>query len=563
MKIVIIGGVAGGASAAARLRRLNENAEIIIIERSGYISYANCGLPYYIGGIIKKESSLTLQTPKSFFKRFNIDARIKEEALQIDRTAKKVIIKKLATGEIYEESYDKLILAPGAIPRSPTFKGSNREGIFSLRTVEDSFAIKNFITETKPREATIIGGGFIAIEMAENLASLGIEVTLIQRSSHILSQMDADMATILHKNLTDNGIHLLLNTQINRIEKDDNDLFTFLEDGTSVVSQMIILAMGVIPENNLALEANLNVAENGGIIVDKSMKTNDDNIYAVGDAVNVEHFITNKKVLINLAGPANREGRIAADNIMGLNSVYTGAQGSFILKHFDMTVASTGLSYERAISAGIDADYVQLSSPSHASYYPNGANMHLRVVFEKESGAILGGQIIGYDGVDKRIDVLATAIRAEMTCFDLTELDLAYAPPFSSAKDPINMAGYVIENLVTGLVRQIHFDDLKKLSSNIIVLDTRTDKEYMGGHYEGAMHIPLDDLRGRIDEIPKDKPIFVYCHSGLRSYIATRILLQNGYNAFNISGGFGFYQLTREKLSFKNEETLPCGIKKE
>lgn len=559
MKTVIIGGVAGGATAAARLRRLDENAEIIIIERSGYVSYANCGLPYYIGGEITDRRELTLQTPKSFASRFNIDVRIHSEALSIDRSSKTVHIRSLADGREYDESYDKLILSPGAHPAIPEYDGVESKRIMTLRTVEDTFKIYDYIAENNPRTAVITGGGFIGLEMAENLARRGISVTIIQRGNHVMPTLDDDMAASVHSYIRNNKIDLKTNTNVTAFHDENDCTFVLTDKYEPLRADLIIMAVGVVPESRLAKEAGLELGLKGAISVDPHMMTSDSDIYAVGDAVEVTHFVSGKKAVISLAGPANKQGRIAADNICGINSTYKGSQGSSVLKLFDMTIASTGCTEKTARIYGYDYDYVILTSASHASYYPGARSMIIKVIFEKGSGKILGAQITGYDGVDKRIDVLATAIRAGMTAFDLTELDLAYAPPYSSAKDPVNMAGYIIENILTGKVRQLHWKEA--LERNGYILDTRTDAEYVYGHIDGAIHIPLDSLRDHIDEIPRDKPVYVYCHSGLRSYIACRILSQNGIECFNISGGYGFYQTVERGLCPSQEGTRPCGLK--
>lgn len=547
MKVVIVGGVAGGATAAARLRRLDENAEIIIIERSGYISYANCGLPYYIGGEITKKESLTLQTPESFFRRFRIDVRVKQEVTAIDVKNKKVRVNNLETGESYEESYDKLILSPGAKAVKPNVEGLDLEKVFTLRTVEDTFAIDEFIKNKQPKSATVIGGGFIGLEMAENLIHKGLDVTVVQRSGHVMPTLDGDMAAILHNYMRKQGINLCLNMVIPDLSK--------------VESDMIILAVGVVPESTLAKEAGLELGLKGAIVTNAHMQTSNPDIYAVGDAVEVVHYVTGKKAVISLAGPANKQGRIAADNICGIASKFKGSQGSSIMKMFDMTVASTGLSKTAADREGYDSDYVVLTSASHASYYPGAESMHIKVVFDKKDGRVLGAQIVGFGGADKRIDVLATAIRANMTAYDLAELDLAYAPPYSSAKDPVNMAGFAICNILDGKVKQVHWEDLEELPDNVMVLDTRTDAEYERGHLEYTKHIPLDSLRERMVELPKDKVLYVHCQSGLRSYLACRILMQNGYDCYNVSGGYGFYQNIMLDKQMEREGTGPCGLK--
>ena len=561
MKVVIVGGVAGGATAAARLRRLDENAEIIIIERSGYISYANCGLPYFIGGEITKKESLTLQTPESFFRRFRIDVRVKQEVTSIDVDRKIVKVNNLVTGEAYEETYDKLILSPGAKAVKPNIDGVDLDKVFTLRTVEDTFAIDEFVKENQPKSATVIGGGFIGLEMAENLIHKGLDVTVVQRSGHVMPTIDGDMAAILHNYMRKHGIKLCLNSSVTGLAEENGIMKTLIKDKEPIESDMIILAVGVVPESTLAKDAGLELGMKGAIVTDEHMRTSNPDIYAVGDVVEVVHHVTGKKAVISLAGPANKQGRIAADNICGIESKFKGSQGSSIMKMFDMTVASTGLSKTAADREGYDSDYVVLTSASHASYYPGAENMHIKVVFEKESGRILGGQIVGFDGADKRIDVLATAIRADMNAYDLTELDLAYAPPYSSAKDPVNMAGFAICNILDGNVKQVHWEDLEERPENVIVVDTRTDAEYQRGHLDCAVHIPLDSLRERMGELAKDKVLYVHCQSGLRSYLACRILMQYDYDCYNVSGGYGFYQNIMLDKQMDREGTGPCGLK--
>ena len=562
MKIVIVGGVAGGATAAARIRRLNEHAEIIIFERSGYISYANCGLPYYIGGVIEDKEDLTLQTPESFFRRFRIASKVNHEVTDIDLKNKIVHVTDLKTGMSFTETYDKLILSPGAKPILPDFYTEN-ERIFTLRTVEDTLKIRAFVEQKRPKTAVVIGGGFIGLEMAENLAELGIKTTIVQRSNHLLPTVDCDMASFVHANFRHHGIQLLLNTNTNKMSITGEQVSLDLDNGSNISADMVVLAVGVTPENTLAKKIGLELGVKGAIKVNAKMETSIPDIYAVGDAVEVRHFITDKDSVISLAGPANKQGRIVADNICGLNSEYKGSQGSSIIKLFDMTVATTGINEQQAKTNGIEYEKVILTQNSHAGYYPNATAMTVKLIFEKASYKILGAQIVGYDGVDKRIDVIATAIRAGMKADELKDLDLAYAPPYSSAKDPVNMAGFVAENIKNGIVKQFYYEDIPSLRErkDVILLDTRTPFEYMRGHAEDFIHIPLDDLRERLGELDKSKKIYVMCQSGLRSYLATRILTQNGFDAYNFAGGFRLYS------SIKNEEMLSkqcytCGMDK-
>ena len=558
MKVLIIGGVAGGATAAARLRRLDENTQIIIIEKSGYISYANCGLPYYIGGAIKDKRQLTLQTPQSFFKRFRIDARVNNEALKIDEVKKTVLIKNLVTGEEYEETYDKLILAPGAKPIKPTIEGIDNPKVFTLRTVEDTFEIADFIEKNNPKNAVVIGGGFIGLEMAENLHHRNIKVDLIQNIDYLMPNIDKDMATILQNYLRHNGIKIHLNANTKKIVNEDGKLILEINNEPNLETDMVIMAVGVNPDSNLANNLNIKLGLKNAFVVNDKMQLTED-IYAVGDAVMVKHLVTNNDAIISLAGPANKQGRIAADNILNFKSTYKGSLGSSIMKLFDMTIASTGLNSRLCELNNISYDYVILTSASHATYYPNSKSMYLKVLFSKEDGKILGGQIIGFDGVDKRIDVLATAIKFKAKASDLKDLDLAYAPPYSSAKDPINMAGYAIENILNGLVKQVHWDEVEKIA-NAFILDVRTSMEYNLGNIANSINIEIDSIRENLNMIPKDKPIIVYCHSGLRSYIACRILTAHGYDCYNVCGGYGFYKNIILNAQMLEEGKRPCGL---
>ena len=562
MKIVIVGGVAGGATAAARIRRLDEKAEILVFERTGYISYANCGLPYYIGDVIQKKADLTLQTPESFWKRFRITMKVQHEVLAIHPEKKSVSVRNLATGETFEEGYDKLVLSPGAKAVVPQLPGVNSKKIFTLRTVEDTFAIKDFVTEHKPRSAVMVGGGFIGVELAENLRQLGLEVTIVQRPTQLLSPFDADMASFIHNQMRKNGIKLALGSTVTGFQENAEGISVLLKDGNAVHGDLVVLAIGVTPETSLAKEAGIALGLKDSILVNDRMETSIKDIYAVGDAVQVKHAVTGDDSLIALAGPANKQGRIMADNICGRDSRYLGSQGSSVIKLFDMTAATTGINEKQAQKAGLSVDKVILSPMSHAGYYPGGKVMTMKVVFEKESYRLLGAQIVGYDGVDKRIDVLATAIHAGMKATDLKDLDLAYAPPYSSAKDPVNMAGFIIDNISKGS-KQWHLSDLEGLLQNkaVTLLDTRTPKEFSQGHIEGFTNIPVDELRERISEIPVEKPVYVICQSGLRSYIATRILEGYGYEAYNFAGGFRFYEaVIQDKVL--SETAFPCGMDK-
>lgn len=543
MKIVIVGGVAGGATAAARLRRLDEQAEIVVFERSGFISYANCGLPYYIGDVITDSDQLTLQTPESFHSRFRVSMKVHHEVTALHPEKHMVSVKNLETGEEFQETYDKLILSPGAKPTKPRLPGTDMEKLFTLRTVEDTLRIKDYIQKNHPKSAILAGGGFIGLELAENLRELGMEVTIVQRPKQLMNPFDSDMAAFIHNEMRKHGVKLALGHTVEGFQETQDGVQVLLKEEEPLLADMVVLAIGVTPDTKLAKEAGLELGIKGSILVNEHMQTSVPDIYAVGDAVQVKHYVTGQDALISLAGPANKQGRIAADHICGKDSAYPGSQGSSVIKVFDMTAAVTGVNETNARKAGLNVDKVILSPMSHAGYYPGGKVMTMKVVFEKETYRILGAQIVGYEGVDKRIDVLATAIHAGMKAQDLANLDLAYAPPYSSAKDPVNLAGFMIENISDGTLKQFHIEDIKNLphDGSITLLDTRTPGEYQRGHVDGFVNIPVDNLRERLDEIPKEKPVYVMCQSGLRSYIATRILEGNGYTAYNFSGGFRFY----------------------
>ncbi len=543
MKIVIVGGVAGGATAAARLRRLDEQAEIVVFERSGFISYANCGLPYYIGDVITDSDQLTLQTPESFHSRFRVSMKVHHEVTALHPEKHMVSVKNLETGEEFQETYDKLILSPGAKPTKPRLPGTDMDKLFTLRTVEDTLRIKDYIQKSHPKSAILAGGGFIGLELAENLRELGMEVTIVQRPKQLMNPFDSDMAAFIHNEMRKHGVKLALGHTVEGFQETQDGVQVLLKEEEPLLADMVVLAIGVTPDTKLAKEAGLELGIKGSILVNEHMQTSVPDIYAVGDAVQVKHYVTGQDALISLAGPANKQGRIAADHICGKDSAYKGSQGSSVIKVFDMTAAVTGVNETNARKAGLNVDKVILSPMSHAGYYPGGKVMTMKVVFEKETYRILGAQIVGYEGVDKRIDVLATAIHADMKAQDLAKLDLAYAPPYSSAKDPVNLAGFMIENISDGTLKQFHIEDVKNLphDGSITLLDTRTPGEYQRGHVDGFVNIPVDNLRERLDEIPKEKPVYVMCQSGLRSYIATRILEGNGYTAYNFSGGFRFY----------------------
>ena len=563
MKVVIVGGVAGGATAAARIRRLDEQAEIVVFERSGFVSYANCGLPYYIGGVIEDPDALTLQTPESFFSRFRVTMKVRHEVTAIHPERKAVSVKNLETGELFEESYDKLLLSPGAKPTQPRLPGLGSEKIFTLRTVEDTFRIKEYIRAKQPKSAVLAGGGFISLELAENLRELGMEVTIVQRPKQLMNPFDADMAAFIHGEMRKHGVRLALGHTVEGFEEKDSGVDVLLKDEAPLHADMVVLAIGVSPDTGLAKDAGLELGIKGSILVNDRMETSVPDIYAVGDAVQVKHFVTGQDALIALAGPANKQGRIAADNICGGDSRYSGSQGSSVVKVFDLTAAATGVNETNAGKAGLSVDSVVLSPMSHAGYYPGGKVMTMKVVFEKETYRLLGAQIVGYEGVDKRIDVLATAIRAGLKATQLKELELAYAPPYSSAKDPVNMAGFMIENIANGILKQWHLEDVDNLprDGSVTLLDTRTVGEYAGGHIDGFTNIPVDELRERLGELDKSKPVYVICQSGLRSYIACRILSGYGFECYNFSGGFRFYDaVTHDRCLI--EQATACGMDK-
>ncbi len=573
VKVIIIGGVAGGASAAARLRRLDEKAEIIMLERSGYISYANCGLPYYIGGVIREKGALSVQTPESFGGRFRIDVRVRNEAVSIDPKEKSVRVRNLETGEEYTETYDKLLLSPGAKAIRPALPGIEDARIMTLRTVEDTLAIREYLEEKKPKRAVVVGGGFIGLEAAENLMEEGLEVSLIQMEDQVLPPLDYDMACQVHAYLRGKGLDLRLNRTVTGFAPDEGGLRVQMKRtaGTaeasgqeeSIRADFVLMAAGVLPETGLAREAGLTLGQKGAIVVNEHMQTSDADIYAVGDAVEIRDFITGKKALVALAGPANRQGRIAADNICGLGSVYEGAQGSSIIKLFDMTAASTGINEKQAKALELDYDKVITFSANHATYYPGAENLTIKTLFDRSTGKLLGAQIVGFDGVDKRIDVLACAMRAGMRGEELQDMDLAYAPPYSSAKDPVNMAGYVIGNVMSGLVEQYHWDEADGLleRKDALLLDVRTEGEYQNGHIPGTVNIPLDELRERLSELDRGKKLYVNCQSGLRSYLACRILSQNGFSCKNLAGGYRFYEYVMSDRAFDAAPAGPCGVK--
>lgn len=553
MKTVIIGGVAGGASAAARLRRLDEKAEIIIFERGEFVSFANCGLPYYIGGEIKEKSKLTLQTPQSFKSRFNIDVRVNHEVLSVNPDKKEVSVKNTKSGEMLVESFDKLIISTGAEPFKPNIKGIESAGVFTLRNIPDTIKIKEYADKENVKSAVVVGGGYIGVEMAENLAKAQKEVTIVELADHLIAPLDFDMAADVHKYIKEHGIKLILNNGVKAINESGGKLTVEL-DSRSICTDMLIMAVGVKPETTLAKQCNIAANTRGSIIVNADMQTNAENVYAVGDAVEVKNFITGEPSFIPLAGPANRQGRIAADNIAGYkNSSYGGTQGSSIIKIFGMAAAATGINEKTAQNQGLDYDKTYIYQASHAAYYPGAENMSIKALWDKKTLKILGAQIVGFDGVDKRMDVIATAIRFGAKITDLTALELCYAPPFGNAKDPVNMLGFVAENIISGKMKQFFWNDVAALprDGSVTLLDVRTKTEVSRGKIDGFINIPLDSLRENLAVLPKNKPVYVHCHSGLRSYIACRILSGNGYECYNLAGGWRLYE------AVINEKTVP------
>ena len=543
MKVVIVGGVAGGASAAARLRRLDENAEIIILERGEYISFANCGLPYYIGEVIKKRDNLVVQSPESMKERFNLDVRILNEVKNIDTEKKQVDIYDIKNNKNYQESYDKLILSPGAVPIKPPVKGFDSPNVFTLKDIPDTLAIKNFVDEHNPKSAVVVGAGFIGMELVENLHRRGIAITIVELAEQVLAPLDQEMASLIHQHLKEKKVEFYLNDEVKEVEHQEEFSLVKLGSGREIKTDMVLIGIGVRPEVTLAKISGLEIGERGGIKVDRFLKTSNPDIYAVGDAIEVVDYINGNPTLIPLAGPANKQGRIVANNICGIAEEYEGTQGTSILKVFDITVAATGNNEKLLKRCNIPYEKSFTHSSSHAGYYPEALPLSVKLLFSPDSGIILGAQIVGYDGVDKRIDVIATAIRAGMTVYDLEKLELAYAPPYSSAKDPVNMAGYVASNILKGDSVIIHWHDIKKLDrEKSILIDVRTPEEYSLGTIEGAKNIPVDELRNRLSEFPQDREIIVFCQVGLRAYIASKILRQKRYkNVKNLSGGYKTY----------------------
>ena len=554
MKIIIIGGVAGGATTAARIRRVDETAEIILLEKGKYISYANCGLPYYIGGVIEEREKLFVQTPEAFSTRFRVDVRTENEVIFIDRKKKTVTVRQ-SSEDTYEESYDKLLISTGASPVRPPLPGIDLPGIFTLRNVTDTDRIKEYINSHAPRKAVVVGAGFIGLEMAENLHAQGAKVSIVEMGNQVMAPIDFSMASLVHQHLMDKGVNLYLEQAVASFEREGKGLKVTFKNGQSISADIVILSIGVRPETSLARAAELTIGPAGGIAVNDYLQTSDEAIYAIGDAIEYRHPITGKPWLNYLAGPANRQGRIVADNILGAKIPYEGSIGTSIAKVFDMTVASTGLPGKRLRLEGIDYMSSTIHPASHAGYYPDAMPMSIKITFDKQTGRLYGGQIVGYDGVDKRIDELALVIKHQGTVYDLMKVEQAYAPPFSSAKDPVAIAGYVAEDMITGKTNPVYWRELRDIEmENKFLLDVRTQDEFALGSLPGAINIPLDELRDRMSELPKDRMIYTFCAVGLRGYLAYRILTQHGFDKVrNLSGGLKTYRAATAPIVIHQE----------
>ncbi|RLQ94525.1 CoA-disulfide reductase [Falsibacillus albus] len=541
-KIVIVGGVAGGATAAARLRRLSEEDEIVLIEKGEYISFANCGLPYYIGDVITNREALLVQTVEGMSKKFKLDIRNMSEVVEIHRDRKTVSIRKVGTDEVYQESYDKLILSPGARPIVPPLDGlAEAENVFTLRNVPDTDKIKAWVDEKKPKEAVIIGGGFIGLEMAENLHHRGVHVTVVELGNQVMAPIDYEMAAIVHRELRQAGVKLFLNDGVKAINEKGSSIV--LQSGKELTSDLTILSIGVRPENELAVKAGLAVGDRGGIMVNPHLQTDDPDIYAIGDAIEVRDYIQGTPAMVPLAWPANRQGRLTADHINGKKAEYKGSLGTSVAKVFDLTVAATGNNEKMLKRIGATYEAVHIHPQSNASYYPGGSQISLKLLFQPETGEIFGAQAVGYKGVEKRIDVIATAIKGKLKVWDLADLELAYAPPYSSAKDPVNMAGYVAGNVVDGDLNLVHHDEIDDIiKKGGYLLDVREPEERECGFITGSVNIPLGELRDRLQELP-DQHIYVSCQVGMRGYLAVKILMNHGFKASNLSGGYKTYVL--------------------
>jgi len=563
-KIVIVGGVAGGMSAAARARRLSEDSEIIVLERSGHASYANCGLPYFLGGEIQSQDKLIVVTPDALRDKLNLDVRVNNEVVEVNAQAKVISVRHTITQKIYQESYDELVLSVGASPIRPNVPGIELPGLFALRNIEDVESIQSWMEDQQPRTAVVAGGGFIGLEMAEQLTRRGLEVTLIDSKDQVMAPIDPEMAALVHTELRKNGVKLVLGEPIKGFRAPDEvtqtdtavpkSCWVLAGKREAIPADLVILGLGIRPEVTLARNAGLAIGERGGIRVNQHLQTSSPNIWAVGDAIEVRNPISDTWTLIALGGPANRQGRIVANNIFDKNEVYSGTIGTAILRVFDLSVAAVGLNELQLKLGAIPYESIYLHPSQHASYYPGAERLDIKVLFHNETGALLGAQVIGKEGADKRIDILATAIKARMTIRDLSELELAYAPPFGSAKDPINLAGMLGTNVLDGLLEQVHWHQVEDLNTDeIYLLDVRTRSEHARGHIAGSLHIPLPELRKRLSEIPTDKTIVTYCQSGLRSYNAYRLLKQKGFQVRNLSGGYLTWSSMRPSENKENK----------
>ena len=565
-KVLIVGGVAGGASTAARLRRLDENLEIIMFERGEYVSFANCGLPYHIGGVIQNRESLLVQTPESLKARFNLDVRINSEVIEVNGKEKKVRVK-TKNGEEYEENFDFLVLAPGAKPILPAIKGIENKKIFTLRNINDMDKIKSEIKNHNIKKATVVGGGYVGVETAENLKHLGIDTTLIEAAPHILAPFDSEISNILEYELVDNGINLLISEKVTEFQEDKDEVIIKLESGKSVAADMVILSIGVNPDTKFLQNSGINLGERGHILVNEKLETNIDRVYALGDSIIVKNYITNQDVAIPLAGPANRQGRIVAGNIVGRNEKYKGSLGTAIIKIFELTGASTGLNERSLKQLNIPYEKVYLHPNNHATYYPGATAISIKALYNKENRQILGAQAVGISGVDKFIDVIAISIKFKATIDDLTELELAYAPPFLSAKSPANMLGFIGQNIEDNLLEQVFMKDLENYNEKeTIILDVREKLELISGKLNDSINIPLSELRKRYTELPKDKEIWTYCAVGLRGYIASRFLTQKGYKVKNLAGGIKIEEkelIKTQEETFSNKENSDYNVDKE
>ncbi len=551
MKYIIVGAVAGGASTAARLRRLDEHAEIIIFEKGAYISYANCGLPYYIGNVITDRNKLFVQTASAFNQRFNIDVRVQTEVLEVNAEAKTIKARNQKTDEEYTETYDKLVLSPGAEPIRPPLPGITNEGIFTLRNVNDTDYIKSYVSQKSVKKAVVIGGGFIGLEMAENLHDLGLEVSIIEMGNQILAPVDFPIAAIVQQHIRSKGVDLRLSTAVTGFDKVGDKLMVNLKSGDPIEADVVILSIGVKPDTQLAVGAGLKIGDARGIWVNEFLQTSNPDIYAVGDAIEFTNPITGQALITYLAGPANKQGRICANNIvLGNVQAYHGAINTAIVKVFDMTVATAGTAAKHLTTANIEHIVSTTHNGSHAGYYPGSKQMSIQIAFSPKTGQLYSAQIAGYDGVDKRIDILSSIIKRKSTIYELIEFEHAYAPPYSSAKDPVNMAGFVAENILLERLRIFYWNDLSKITDQDLLIDVRRDDEFKNGKIANAVNIPVDELRARLGEIPKDKKLFIYCEAGLRGYLAQRILLQNGYNQVqNLSGGYQLWNAASKEFA--------------